>query len=73
LVIAFAVAAIHCGERTIKTAGQECSATSECETGLLCDFASEPPVCAGESSGPPPMDEPDAAPMIDAAAIDAAP
>ncbi len=45
-----------CGERTPLVAGEVCNATSECETGLLCNFAAEPAVCAGEGTGERPAD-----------------
>jgi hypothetical protein len=51
-----------CGNAALKHAGQTCSASSECDKGLLCDTGQNPPVCAGTSSGTS-----DAAPMPDAA------
>ena len=83
---AFAVLLLAgCGNAALKRAGQTCSASSECDKGLLCDTGHSPPVCAGTSSGgvdaaakmpdaakatPDAKKTPDA-PMIDAAKPDA--
>ena len=56
-----------CSSTTVKREGQQCSASSECASGLLCDLAMKPAVCAGKSS----LDAPPA--MVDAARVDARP
>lgn len=73
---------VGCGGASLKHAGQTCSASSECDKGLLCDLAQSPPVCAGmgvvqppDAAGNPPdaaKSPPDAKPTPDAAP-DAAP
>jgi len=65
-----------CSSTSLKRAGESCSASSECASGLLCDLAMKPAVCADKGSldAPPPMA--DAAPvdaMVDAKPIDAPP
>lgn len=67
-----AVSQAGCGEPSLKASGETCRATSECGAGLLCDFASDPAVCAGEGSEPRPIDAAPAdddatGPLIDAA------
>lgn len=55
-----------CGDRPVKSEGEECFASSECDTGLICDVAASPAVCRSMGSGPGP--QPDSgAPVIDAA------
>lgn len=62
-----------CSSRSLKAAGEQCTATSECGAGLTCDFGVDPPVCANSQTVPV-----DAAPPLDAteaevdAAVDAA-
>jgi hypothetical protein len=81
------IALAGCGERPVKSDGEECFASSECGTGLVCDLAADPAVCRPMGSGPGPQPDagsvpiadaapgtPDGAPsMPDAAAVDAAP
>ena len=71
---------VGCGGSSLKEAGEECVASSECAAGLVCDLGHNPPVCAGnvtadafEVDAPPgEIDAPDSdAASIDAAAIDA--
>jgi hypothetical protein len=84
VLIAFVLAAA-CGGTDPKQAGEECVASSECATGLVCDFGQNPAVCAGMGT-PMPDANPDApvpdadltmpdapAPPIDAPPIDAPP
>ncbi len=62
-----------CSSTSLKRAGESCSASSECASGLLCDLALKPAVCADKGSldAPPPMvDGPRA---VDARPIDAPP
>lgn len=40
-----------CSQRTLKAAGSECVATSQCQEGLTCDFGVDPPVCAESQTG----------------------
>ena len=52
LLAVFACAgAAGCKGSSLKGAGEECVASSECQAGLLCDFGQDPPVCAGEGTG----------------------
>ena len=69
-----------CGGSSLKEAGEECVASSECAAGLVCDLGRTPPVCAGNTTADAievdapdlPIDaaDPDGA-AIDAASIDA--
>ncbi len=36
---------VACGGSDLKAEGEECIASSECATGLTCDFGATPPVC----------------------------
>lgn len=49
-----------CGGASLKEAGEECVASSECAAGLVCDLGQNPAVCAGNTTA-------------DAVVIDAAP
>jgi hypothetical protein len=68
LTMFLATALGGCGDKTLKAAGDECFASSECATGLTCDFGQDPPVCAGQQTT-----DPDGAPEPDARVTDAAP
>ena len=61
-----------CSSTSLKRAGEQCSASSECGNGLLCDLAMKPAVCADKGSldAPPPMAD---GPRIDAKIVDAKP
>ena len=63
-------ALVACGGGSLKAAGEECVASSECAPGLLCDFGSSPRVCAPTSTDASPG-RPDAAPTD--AGVDAPP
>jgi hypothetical protein len=73
------IAALGCGGHSLKAAGETCTASSECESGLLCDIGQMPAVCAGSGStlpidgAQPPGAEagPDDGGMSDAGPIDA--
>jgi hypothetical protein len=73
-----ALTLLACGSE-LKAQGEECFASSECASGLLCNFAADPPRCEAEGAGAPPPDAPpmqmfDAGPGPDAAPVpDAAP
>jgi hypothetical protein len=65
-----------CGSTSLKRAGESCSASSECASGLLCDLAMKPAVCADKGSldaPPPAVDGGIDARMVDARPIDAPP
>ena len=68
-----------CGSTALKRAGESCTASSECDNGLLCDLGAQPPVCADKGSVDAAVPEPDGSDTpIDAAPdttppIDAAP
>ncbi len=53
-----------CGADELASEGEECVAASQCDFGLVCDFAAEPPVCAPSQSLEPPA--PDADVDVDA-------
>jgi hypothetical protein len=57
-----------CGDRPIKSEGEECFASSECDTGLVCDLAADPAVCRAMGSGPGPQPDAGPGPVVDAAA-----
>ena len=57
-----AVLLTACGDQALKHAGQSCTASSECASGLLCDLTVHK--CAG-------MESVDAAISVDAAKADA--
>jgi hypothetical protein len=66
---------LSCGGNDLKGNGEACSASSECDVGLVCDLGRDPHVCAGMGTPPPPpgVDAPD---IVDAgtdATIDAPP
>ncbi|MBP6632811.1 MAG: hypothetical protein KBG28_14245 [Kofleriaceae bacterium] len=74
LLSLFVLAAASCGGPSLKAAGEQCSGSSECELGLVCDFGQSPAVCASNTTVPdaaPPR--PDADPAAPDAGIDAAP
>jgi hypothetical protein len=56
-----------CGDRPVKAEGEECFASSECDTGLVCDLAAEPAVCRQMGSGPGPQPDGSPGPVVDAA------
>jgi hypothetical protein len=56
-----------CGTPELKADGEPCFASSECDVGLTCDFGSDPPVCRGMQSAPPPV-TPDAGTVSDGGA-----
>jgi hypothetical protein len=72
-----------CGSSALKRAGESCTASSECDNGLLCDLGQTPAVCADKGSIDAAVDMPDGsdapidaavdAPPIDAPPIDAPP
>lgn len=39
-----------CGGASLKEAGEECVASSECAAGLVCDLGQSPAVCAGNTT-----------------------
>lgn len=51
-----------CSSTSLKRAGESCTASSECASGLLCDLAMKPAVCADKGS----LDA--ARPMVDGGA-----
>jgi hypothetical protein len=55
--LAAALLAAACGA-DLKGAGDECFASSECGSGLLCNFAVDPPRCEPQGSGAPEPDAP---------------
>lgn len=57
-----------CGDRPVKAEGEECFASSECDTGLVCDLAADPAVCRSMGSGPGPQPDAGPGPVVDAAA-----
>jgi len=61
-----------CSSTPLKRVGEACTASSECASGLLCDLAMKPAVCADKGSldAPPPMVD---GPRVDARPIDAPP
>ena len=58
---------VGCGDRPVKSEGEECFASSECDTGLVCDVAVDPAVCRAMGSGPGPQPDAGAGPVVDAA------
>lgn len=56
-----------CGDRPVKLEGEECFASSECDTGLVCDLAADPAVCKQMGSGPQPQVDGAPGPVADAA------
>jgi hypothetical protein len=40
-----------CGDRPVKSQGEVCFASTECDEGLVCDFGADPAVCSGMGSG----------------------
>jgi len=56
-----------CGDRPVKSEGEECFASSECDTGLVCDVAADPSVCRSMGSGPGPQPDAGVGPVFDAA------
>jgi len=73
LVVTIAVlVVIACSSDAPKQSGEACSASSECDVGLVCDLGVDPHVCAGMGTPPPPPGV-DAPPAGDGPAIDATP
>ena len=69
-----AIGAAACGGDSLKRAGESCSASSECDTGLLCNFGAEPHTCENMGSldaAEPTVDAPRT--HIDAGHVDAKP
>ena len=66
--ILLAAASAACGDPSLKAAGQECFASSECAAGLTCDFGQTPAICADTQTR-----DRDAAVPVDSAIIDGAP
>jgi len=69
-----------CGRESLRGPGEECFASSECASGLVCDFGVDPPVCSEMGSNPVQPDAPgspppsaDARPAPDGAPPDGAP
>lgn len=58
---------VSCGDRPVKSEGEECFASSECDTGLVCDLAADPATCKQMGSGPGPTPDGAVGPVIDAA------
>ena len=54
------VALVGCGSSNLKRIGDICTASSECDQGLVCDFANTPHACAS-------MGSLDASELVDAA------
>lgn len=72
LAVVWLLASSACTETSLLGEGAECVASSQCQTGLICDLAAEPSVCTTEGSAPPQVDA--AAPVIDGGpVVDAAP
>jgi hypothetical protein len=69
--LAFVVLLAACGtdDTNTKKAGETCSASSECMTGLLCDLDKDPHVCSdmGSLDAGPPDAKIDAHPLRDSA------
>jgi hypothetical protein len=61
-----------CGSSALKRAGESCTASSECDNGLLCDLGAQQPVCADKGSIDAAVPMPDADAGSDTP-IDAAP
>jgi hypothetical protein len=61
------VGLVACGGRPVKSEGEECYASSECDTGLVCDLAADPAVCKSMGSGPQPQVDGAPGPQADAA------
>ena len=55
---------VACGGGSLKRVGESCSSSSECDTALICDFASHTCAAMGSIDGPA---------VVDAAVIDALP
>ena len=78
VAVAFIVG-VGCGGVSLKEQGEECVASSECASGLVCDLGVSPSVCSGNVTADaividaPPADaaDPDAVVPIDGAEIDA--
>ena len=60
------IALASCGSPALKKVGETCSASSECDNGLLCDFGKSPSVCANKGSIDAAVMQPDAARKFDA-------
>jgi hypothetical protein len=74
--VLFAIAiGVACGSVGLKAAGEGCTTSSECETGLVCDLGADPHVCAEMGHAPAVVDAPPEvdAPPVDAPAVDAPP
>ncbi len=62
-----------CGSPSLKRAGEQCSASAECDKGLLCDLGQSPAVCSDHGSLDAPPPAADASPQTDARPADAKP
>ncbi len=58
---------VACGDRPVKSEGEECFASSECDIGLVCDLAADPAVCKTMGTGPQPQVDGSPGPVVDAA------
>jgi hypothetical protein len=66
-VVLLACAALGCAANPLKSAGEECFGTSECASGLVCNYGYTPAMCTDPSDRPPDaaVSTPDAAPVVD--------
>jgi hypothetical protein len=71
VILSVGVALGACGGNSLKKAGESCTASSECDKGLLCDTAQH--VCAGKGSVDAFVEPIDAPKGVDAKPIDAKP
>lgn len=51
--VALSLALAACTGGSLKPAGETCTASSECDVGLLCDTGVTPHVCAATGTGMP--------------------
>lgn len=67
MALAASMAAAGCSGYSPKGQDEPCFGTAECQEGLICNVAFEPPRCTLPSTEPPPdASAVDAAPVIDA-------
>jgi hypothetical protein len=62
LVVILVACGVGCGGPALRQAGEPCTSSSECDSGLVCDFGQSPAVCATQSSvadAPPGMADAD--------------
>ena len=72
LIVGLTVVLVGCGSSAQKRAGESCSASSECASGLLCDLAQKPAVCSDKGSLDAFVAPPDGSNTpVDARAVDA--